>query len=182
MFLQKFDHTTQLYNNMEEHVVTILHTEYVTHNVKRFTVEKPEGYAFAPGQATEISINKPEWKNKKRPFTFTSLNKWPQLEFTIKIYPDKHGVTEQLGKLQKGDELIVHDVWGAISYKGPGVFIAGGAGITPFIAIFRQLQADDRLAGNSLIFSNMTSADIILKEEFEKCSDQIFTTGSPGSM
>lgn len=49
-----------------------------------------------------------------------------------------------------------------------GVFIAGGAGLTPFIAIFRQLQKDGKLGNNKLIFSNRTSKDIILKDEFEK--------------
>jgi len=43
-------------------------------------------------------------------------------------------------KLVKEDELILHDVFGAISYMGEGVFIAGGAGITPFISIFRYLK------------------------------------------
>lgn len=73
-----------------------------------------------------------------------------------------------MGKLKAGDELILHDVFGAINYKGEGVFIAGGAGITPFIAIFRQLQKDGKLSNNKLIFSNRTSKDIILKDEFEK--------------
>ena len=63
--------------------------------------------------------------------------------------------------------MILHDVWGAIQYKGEGVFIAGGAGITPFIAIFRQLQQDGKLGSNTLIFSNKKKEDIILKEEFE---------------
>ena len=70
--------------------------------------------------------------------------------------------------LKAGDELIVHDIWGAIHYKGEGTFIAGGAGITPFIAILRQLQKDGALGRNQLIFSNKTSKDIILREEFEK--------------
>ena len=59
-------------------------------------------------------------------------------------------------------------MWGAINYKGPGVFIAGGAGVTPFIAIFRDLQKQNKLEGNRLIFSNKTEKDIILKDEFEK--------------
>lgn len=152
----------------EEHVVKIIKTENVTHNVKRFTLSKPENYVFTPGQATDIIINLPEWKQERRPFTFTALNDWPQLEFTIKIYSDHDGVTNQLGKLKAGDELILHDIFGAIQYKGEGVFIAGGAGVTPFIAIFRQLQKDEKLGDNKLIFSNKTSADIILKDEFEK--------------
>jgi ferredoxin-NADP reductase len=153
---------------MEEHVVKILHSEYITHDVKRIRVEKPAGYTFQSGQATEVSVNTPKMKNEKRPFTFTSLNNWKDLEFTIKIYKEHNGVTNAIGKLREGDELIIRDVWGAITYKGRGVFIAGGAGITPFISIFRQLEKDDRLEGNTLIFSNKRSEDIILKAEFEK--------------
>ena len=152
----------------EEHIVKIINVENVTHNVKRFTLSKPDNYIFTPGQATDIVINKPEWLKERRPFTFTSLNEWDRLEFTIKIYSDHEGVTNELGKLKAGDELILHDIWGAIHYKGEGVFIAGGAGITPFIAIFRQLNKDGKLGNNQLIFSNKTSKDIILKDEFEQ--------------
>jgi len=152
----------------EEHIVKIINVENVTHNVKRFTLSKPENYIFTPGQATDIVINKPEWLKERRPFTFTGLNEWDRLEFTIKIYDDHEGVTNQLGKLEAGDELILHDIWGAIHYKGEGVFIAGGAGVTPFIAIFRQLNKDKKLGNNQLIFSNKTSKDIILKDEFEQ--------------
>jgi ferredoxin-NADP reductase len=147
--------------------VRILKVEPVTHDVRRFRVEKPEGFRFEPGQATLVSINKPEWQQEKRPFTFTSLNDWPELEFTIKIYSDHDGVTNQLGSLKAGDELIVRKPWGTIQYQGPGYFIAGGAGVTPFIAILRQLQKDGQLAGNTLLFSNKTNRDIILREEFE---------------
>ena len=152
----------------EEHIVKILETEYVTHNVKRFKVSKPGSYKYKPGQATDIVINLPEWKEERRPFTFTSLNEWDHLEFTIKIYDDHKGVTNKLGTLNAGDELILHDIWGAIHYKGEGTFIAGGAGITPYIAIFRQLQEDGKIGNNKLIFSNRTVEDIILKDEFEK--------------
>lgn len=153
---------------MEGYIVKILKIEEVTHNVRRFTVSKPDNYSFLPGQATEVSVNKESLKNEKRPFTFTGLNEWPTLEFTTKIYTDHHGVTEALGKVKEGDELIIRDVWGAINYKGPGVFIAGGAGVTPFIAIFRQLHKDNKLEGNTLFFSNKTEKDIILKDEFSK--------------
>lgn len=151
---------------MSEHIVKILLAEPVTHNVKRFKVERPSGYNFIPGQATDVSINATLWKKELRPFTFTGLEDWDHLEFTIKIYDDHHGVTEQLGKLKEGDELILHDVFGAIRYYGEGTFIAGGAGVTPFIAIFRQLEKENNLGNNTLIFSNNAERDIIMKEEF----------------
>jgi len=153
---------------METHIVKILSVEPVTHNVRRFTVEKPTGYKFDPGQATEVSPNTPALKDETRPFTFTSLSESPNLEFTIKIYNDHNGVTNALGKFKPDNELILRDVWGAIAYNGPGVFIAGGAGVTPFIAILRRLYKDNKIDGNKLIFSNKTSRDIILKDEFTK--------------
>lgn len=152
----------------EEHVVKILDIKNVTHNVKRFTLSKPENYTFKPGQATDIVINLPSWKDERRPFTFTCLNNWNTLEFTIKIYSDHEGVTNELGKLKPGDELIIHDVFGTIHYKGEGTFIAGGAGITPFIAILRDLRERGNIGNNELIFSNRTINDIILKDEFEQ--------------
>ena len=153
---------------MEEHIVSILDITPVTHNVKRFTVEKPAGYRFIPGQATDVAVYKPGWEQELRPFTFTALNDWDHLEFTIKIYDDHPGVTHQLGQLQAGDSLRIHDVWGAIQYRGEGTFIAGGAGVTPFIAIFRQLQHEGRVGQNKLIFSNKTREDIILEREFRE--------------
>ena len=149
-------------------IVKIISVEHVTHDVKRFTIQKPQGYKFKPGQATEVSINTPALKNEKRPFTFTSLNDNTHLEFTIKIYEAHNGITKELGKLKHGDELIIRDVWGAIEYKGEGVFIAGGAGITPFIAILRQLNSENKIANNKLIFTNKTERDIILEKELEE--------------
>ncbi len=151
-----------------EYKIKILMKEFVTHNVKRFILEKPENYKFVPGQATDLSINLPEWKDEKRPFTFTSLNEDLVLEFTIKSYPERNGVTKKLHELSPGQELIITGPWGAIQYKGMGTFIAGGAGITPFLAIFRQLQKEGKLDGNKFIFSNKEQKDVILEKELKE--------------
>lgn len=156
------------------YTVAIKSIEKITHDVKQFTYEKPDGYSFTPGQATEVAINKDKWTDEKRPFTFTSLNEDPNLQFTIKIYEDHDGVTDQIGKLKVGDEFIIDDPWGTIEYKGPGVFLAGGAGVTPFIAILRQLHKDEELKGNKLIFSNKTAKDVILRGEFERMLNEDF--------
>ncbi len=150
------------------YTVEIKDIRKVTHDVKQFTVEKPDGFEFEPGQATEVSIDKDGWRDEKRPFTFTSLNEDPNLQFVIKIYDDHDGVTNQIGQLEKGDAFIIDDPWGTIQYQGPGVFLAGGAGVTPFIAIFRELHKQGKADGNRLIFSNKTEKDIILKEEFDE--------------
>jgi len=159
---------------MKQHLVKIKSIDHITHDVLRVVTEKPPYYNFTPGQATDVAINKNGWKDKKRPFTFTSLPDNDFLEFTIKTYPSHQGVTNELLQLEKDDELILHDVFGAISYKGEGVFIAGGAGVTPFICIFRYLQSKNDVGGNKLIFANKTNDDIILAMEFEKILGENF--------
>jgi ferredoxin-NADP reductase len=150
---------------MEKKSVRIKKITDVTHNVRGFTLEKPPGYTYKPGQATSISINSEGWKERARPFTFTGRPSDKYLELIVKIYPGHNGVTAEMAKLKKGDELLLEEPWGAINYRGPGVFVAGGAGITPFISIFRNLAAEGNIEGNTLLFANNSSRDIILHDE-----------------
>src|ERR1035437_792522 len=101
----------------KQHTVRVKSVDRITRDVLRIVTEKPDGYLFTPGQATEVSINKEGWRGQKRPFTFTCLPDDEYLEFTIKTYPAKKGVTNELLQLEKNDELILHDVFGAIHYK-----------------------------------------------------------------
>jgi cytochrome-b5 reductase len=142
-------------------------TEFVTHDVKRFIVRKPEMFSFTSGQGVEIVIDQEEWREEEgRPFTPTSLVSDEVLEFTIKRYPEHQGVTDKLHTLKPGDNLLISDPFGTISYKGPGLFIAAGAGITPFLSIFRQLAADGSLdQQQTLVFSNKTPRDVICEKE-----------------
>lgn len=153
---------------MEKYIVKIKSKVNITHDVLQIVTTKPDNYDFTPGQATEISINKTGWESKKNPFTFTSLPENDYLEFTIKTYPAHKGVTNELLKLKKDDELILHEVFGYITYKGEGIFIAGGAGVTPFISIFRHLKTENKIGRNKLIFANKTKKDIILEDEFKQ--------------
>ncbi|SCZ62329.1 FAD-binding oxidoreductase [Thiohalomonas denitrificans] len=154
---------------------TILMSEFVTHDVKRFIVSKPEGFEWSPGQGVELAVDAPDWREETRPFSPTSLPEDRVLEFTIKGYPEHRGVTEKLHTLGAGDCLLISEPFGTITYQGPGTFIAGGAGITPFMAILRTLARDGQLAGNSLLFSNKTPDDVIAAKEFryylgERCT------------
>lgn len=153
---------------MSKHIVKVKSVYKVTYNVLKIVTRKPENYIYTPGQATDIAVNRTGWQFEKRPFSITSLPEYDYLEFIIKTYPGRKGVTNQLMDLKKDDELILHDPFGTIAYKGQGVFIAGGAGITPFISIFRDLQNKNEIGKNKLIFANKTKADIILEQEFKK--------------
>jgi len=151
-----------------EYKVKILKVNFVTKNVKSFLVERPENYKFNSGQATMISINKPGLEKEKRPITFASTNEDLILEFIIKKYSG--GITEKMHKLKPGDEFLIEDAFGSITYKGEGIFIAGGTGITPFISILRELNSGEE---NKLIFSNKTFEEIISEKELKNLIEDI---------
>jgi ferredoxin-NADP reductase len=154
-------------NTMGHNIVKVKSVTSINYNVLVIKTERPKQLFFKPGQAVGISINKEGWENEIRPFTFTSLPYDAFLEFTIKTYPIREGVTDQLRTLNVHEELILHDVFGTIGYKGEGVFIAGGAGITPFISIFRFLKMIKETGKNKLILANKTREDIINEDEFK---------------
>lgn len=149
------------------HPIILESITHINHNVVRLITSKPDGYTFKPGQATNMAIDQPGQLSKKRPFTFTNLPNEDCLEFTIKIYPSHHGVTKQIETLTPGTELIIENPWGTIHYKGEGTFIAGGAGITPFIAILKDLRQKGQLQNNRLFFGSKTEKDIIYKMNLE---------------
>lgn len=148
--------------------VKIISIEHLTHDVLKIVAEKPTTINYQPGQAVDISLSKQNWEQELRAFTFTSLPDDEHIEFTIKTYPSHNGVTAQLLSLNKGDQLLIHDVFGDITYKDEGIFIAGGAGVTPFISILKQLEKENRIGNNKLIFANKTKADIILEDKFRQ--------------
>jgi ferredoxin-NADP reductase len=143
------------------HSATLLMSGFVTYDTKRFVLTKPEGFTFEPGQGVELTLDRPEWHGQGHPFTPTSRREDQVLEFTIKRYPERQGFTDTLHRLTPGECVTLSDPFGTIRYQGPGVFIAAGAGVTPFLSILRRLAADNMLEGQRLLFSNKTRKDLI---------------------
>ncbi|MBL8012008.1 MAG: flavodoxin reductase [Flavobacteriales bacterium] len=147
------------------HRVEVLGAVFLNATVKRFTLSRPKGFRFTPGQGCMVSIDRDGWRDRARPFTFTALPRARTLELIVKIYDAHEGVTRQLRTLGKGEHLLLGEAFGTITYQGPGVFLAGGAGITPFLAILRQLHQDKALKGHTLIWSNRRADDLFLDDE-----------------
>jgi cytochrome-b5 reductase len=150
---------------MMSYTTRLLMSGFVTHDTRRFVLERPEGFGFEPGQGVELSIDRDPWTGEGHPFTPTCLAEDRVLELTIKRYDDGDGFTVALHDLEPGAPLGLSDAFGTITYQGPGVFIAAGAGITPFLAILRRLAADGQLDGQHLLFSNKSEEDLICAAE-----------------
>ncbi|MFT4302934.1 MAG: FAD-binding oxidoreductase [Candidatus Woesearchaeota archaeon] len=150
---------------MLKYKVKILEIDLILRNTIRLVCEKPEGYKYLPGQAASIwlpGILKP------KPFTMTGIESDNFLEFIIRIYHDGGGFTVKLSQLKVGDYIEISKAWGKMFYKGDGVFIAGGCGITPFIAILRQMKNKKLLTKDTVLFySCKSSLDVIHEKELK---------------
>ncbi|MBK9273241.1 MAG: flavodoxin reductase [Flavobacteriales bacterium] len=152
----------------DRHRVEVLGAVFLNPTVKRFTLSRPKGFIFTPGQGCMVAVDRDGWRDKPRPFTFTAPPGARTLELIVKIYEAHQGVTRQMGTLGKGDHLLLGEVFGTIAYKGPGVFFAGGAGITPFLSILRQLHRAKALKAHTLVWSNRTAGDVFLDDELAR--------------
>lgn len=114
--------------------VKILKKNWLTTNVLCLTLEKPPFYSYRIGQAVEVTLDLPQFYGDRAPFTLTSLNSDEYLELIIKVYPDHNGITLAISNLREGDKLIIGDPWDSYRNLGPGIFIAGGTGITSFVS------------------------------------------------
>ncbi len=147
-----------------EQIIQITSIKNLTHDVLEIRAQKPKDLSYVSGQAADISIHKNGLEKELRAFTFTSLPEDDYIEFVIKTYPSHNGVTNALRSLKAGDELIFHGVFGDIAYKGGGLFIAGGAGITPFLSMLKKLEKNNQTNDVKLLFANKTKSDIIHEE------------------
>lgn len=153
------------------HRITLLNVLQITPDTRHYVFTRPDDYAFTPGQATELALDLDGWRDEGRPFTFTGDPDAGILAFIIKSYPDHKGVTAKLATSMPGATALIGDVWGAIEDRGPGVFLAAGAGITPFIPILQARARAGTLQGCALHFANKTQDDVILRDYWRGLDD-----------
>ncbi|MBX4196020.1 flavodoxin reductase [Candidatus Pacearchaeota archaeon] len=147
-----------------EYNVRVISNDFIAPNIKMLRIEKPLGLQFVPGHAAMLSLE--SHRNVVSPFSITSHNADPYLEFIIKRY--REGITEKFHALQPGDKLAITALFGAHRYTGAGVFIAAGTGINPFLAMLRELHSTNNLDNHSLIYSVKKHEDIILESELKE--------------
>lgn len=134
-------------------------------------VERPEKYSFIPGQFTNLSIDASDPANRKTLFCFTGLTDADYLEFIIKYNNNGNMIVKKIINSVIGDKIRIGKPQGSFKYKGMGIFIVAGTGITPVLSIFRNLRGKNNLAGNKLIYSNKTMEDIIQHNELYEMLD-----------
>lgn len=150
-----------------KHFVHIIEKKWLTHDVLLLKLSRPVDFTFQAGQAIEVALEEPRFFGDSAPFTLTGLNSDNSLEIILKVYFSRRGITHGISELKPGDKLIISAPWDSFPNLGPGVFIAGGAGITSFLALLRHFANDEMMGKSKLFFSNKTEKDIFFADELE---------------
>jgi predicted ferric reductase len=98
---------------------------------------------FAPGQFAFLSLGRPAHDTRAHPFSITSHVDDPQLRFVVKGLGDH---TRELAVIPAGTSARVEGPYGTLTHTRMAnkrqVWIGGGIGITPFIAMARAVARD----------------------------------------
>ncbi|MFA6571932.1 MAG: ferredoxin reductase family protein [Bacteroidota bacterium] len=131
--------------------------------------------AYEAGQFAFISLAKKSENLSKEdhPFTMISKPNENSLSFAIKNLGD---YTSHLGEIKTGNKILVQGAYGKFSYKNAPskkqIWIAGGIGITPFVAMARDLsQNSDEGFEINLFYSVVTEEEAVFAEELKKISE-----------
>ncbi|KAF8600913.1 cytochrome-b5 reductase [Ceratobasidium sp. AG-I] len=157
--------------------------EPYNHNTAKFTLELPKGEAtllpvsgLVYVKASQSDPNAP--KDKKgnpvgRPYTpISDPEQEGEVTFLIKRY-DTGVLTPYIHNLKPGDKIdikgpIVKRQWKNNEFAHV-TLIAGGSGITPMYQLLTHALAQpEDTTKFKLLFGNVTSGDVLLKEEFDK--------------
>jgi len=168
----------------------IIEIQQITHDTKSFKFELPAQAKldFLPGDHMMMQANI-NGQDHRRPYTPSST---PDdngfFEFIIKRYPNGL-MSGFIHEKKVGDEiLLVGPTKGGHfepSMADKIAMIAGGAGVTPMIAIIRTILRRGYKTDMTMLFANKTEQDIILRNEFENYATDninfrcVFTVDEP---
>ncbi|TAN12572.1 MAG: FAD-dependent oxidoreductase [Burkholderiaceae bacterium] len=146
------------------HEVHLLRRETVAAGTVAFHFTRPPGYAYRAGQSALLTLVDPpetDAEGDTREFTIASAPHEAELMFAMRsrntafkrvLEAAAPGTTLRLGEAD-GD-LVLHE-----DGARPAVFIAGGIGITPFLAMARQAAHDALPHALYLFYANHTPAE-----------------------
>jgi ferredoxin-NADP reductase len=123
-----------------------------------FSLEKPAGFDFRPGQAMEVKLaNPPETDAEGNARAFSIASAPYELDVLFATRMRDTAMKRSLTKISLGTELEVDGPWGDLKLHTraarPAVFIAGGIGITPFRSIVLD-AARNKLTHKIWLFSS----------------------------
>jgi predicted ferric reductase len=130
---------------------------------------KPIGKSikYKPGQFAYVSFLSEKVSKESHPFCIASTPDDDTIRFSIKKLGD---FTSTLDALKTGEEALVWGPYGRIgelflNKKKDAIFIGGGIGIAPFLALFRTASEEDSERRTALFYCTKCKKDACFNSE-----------------
>ncbi len=142
----------------------LLNRDEVAEGTMAFHFEKPPGFNFKAGQASDLTLLDPpetDSEGNTRTFSIASAPYEERLMFTTRMRDT--AFKRSLKKVPLGTQVKLDSAVGSFTlHKNsakPAVFLAGGIGITPFFSIVKQADHDRAPHKLYLFYSNRRPED-----------------------
>ncbi len=158
----------------QTYTVALTSKKDVARNTVEFSFERPEGFAYEPGQHIEIILIDPfemDDKGKKRDLSLVSAPYENELTIVARIR--ESAFKKVLNALLPGAKVEMRGPLGRsfrlhMDTTLPAVFFAGGIGISPFMSMIRHILHNGLPYTIYLFYSNRRPEDSAYHDELSK--------------
>lgn len=137
------------------------------------TLAAQDPVSFTPGQFVRLTLA----SGVSRDFSMCHLPSDDRLlRFQIKVYPDGQFSSYLANQAQVGEPITVEGPMGKFVYRDTGrvpVFIAGGTGLAPIVAMLRQLEQTAPETEALLFFGNTNPGDVYFVDELKELRNSL---------
>ena len=152
--------------------VRVLNNRREAPDAHTLILEKPEGFRFKAGQYVllQTPIN---GRPLRRSYSLASAPHEEKLHITIRTQPQGR-VSPALAKLTTKDTIGVLGPVGEFTRgdEEHSVFVAAGAGITPFISMLREAKHQNNNTKTTILYTNKTPQQELYSQELELHAQQ----------
>src|SRR5262249_51224731 len=162
---------------LEWRVAKVVATRDETPSTRTLVLDVPGWPGHRAGQHVDVRLVAEDGYQAQRSYSIASPPENTNVELTIECIKDAEVSPYLHDVLQVGDGIEVRGPIGGyfvldVQQRGPLLFVAGGSGIVPLMAMLRHRSHFDRgeqaRSPVHLLYSARTPDDIIYREELEK--------------
>ncbi len=130
-------------------------------------LSEPDALAFLPGQYVNVSV---PGMSQTRSYSFSSMPREGRVEFLVRNIPGGLMSSYLADRATAGDALTITGPIGSFYLRAverPALFLAGGTGLAPFLAMLEVLQASGATQPVHMIYGVTNDADLVAVEKLE---------------
>lgn len=150
------------------HEQRIVENREETRDAHTLIIEKPKDFDFSPGQYVLLQTTV-DARPLRRSYTIASAPHQEHIHITIRTQPQGR-VSPTLAQLKKDDTIGVLGPVGDFMRgdEDHSVFVAAGAGITPFISMLRSDAHNNKQRKTTILYTNKTLAQELYSQELRE--------------